>query len=796
MSTSASTPTLSKDPKRVYIPKIKPFFWLAVYLLAGILMAKAIKLPWWVWLIGGVISLLAFGLGKILRPHRNSDLLVVPTSVLIFFFFLGGLRYQLSQPKIGPTHSSYYNDRGLVEVVGLVADFPQVYDSHTNLVVQVESLSLFSSDSPLVEPNEVHGKLLLQVLPGDYYHYGDRLSIRGKLQTPSDTGDFSYEDYLANQKIYSTISYAQVKLVDSANLNPFLSIIYRLREISLNRVEQIMPAPESELLSGILLGDDKGLSSELKQAYRFTGTAHIIAISGYNVALLAGLVITYAKRRAGSWRSFWIATSVLFLYSILVGAQPSVVRAVVMGSFALLGEQIGRRGNGLNSLGLTAFVMCLLNPFLPFDIGFQLSFFATLGLVIFAKPSQARLMEFFEKYLHQNTAAKAAAFISEYLIFTLIAQVLVLPLIIYHFKEVSWLFLIANPLILPVQPLVMVLGGLALLGGLVYIPMGKVLGWFAWPFAAYTNRIVMWLSELAPVSISMTRIHIFWVALYYLVFFTITLSGNKKTFLRKVCKPNTLLLVLGCVGVIIWSAALNVPDKKLDIRIFHDGDNPVVLIESRNGRFVLINGDIRLSTLKENLGRTLPILNPQLDALIIPSCSRDSVRGLLGLETRVKIKQVLWACDHTRLKTTAQLYQAFLDAKIPQVNISKGNWLDLGDDTRLTLHDAYEEAALFNLVDQNFSAVIGYGAWQEISPRTLSKPSLLLVPSNSKWEDTASWLDKQTVVAVTVGQENSNDQDLMMNHIQNEFILRTDQFGWLHIKSDGEQMWIYSARIP
>ena len=131
------------------------------------------------------------------------------------------------------------------------------------------------------------------------------------------------------------------------------------------------------------------MSAEVQQAFRDTGTAHIIAISGFNITILAGLFMTISRRLFKGRLNFLAAVAGIAIYTLLVGAEPSVVRAAIMGGLGILAQELGRRQFALNSLAFTAVVMCLFNPFMPWDVSFQLSFFATLGLILYAQPFEA-----------------------------------------------------------------------------------------------------------------------------------------------------------------------------------------------------------------------------------------------------------------------------------------------------------------------------------------------------------------------------------------------------------------------
>jgi len=146
-------------------------------------------------------------------------------------------------------------------------------------------------------------------------------------------------------------------------------------------------------------------------------------------------------------------------YMLLVGADPAVVRAAIMGGFALFARQVGRRQQALNTMAITAAQMVVLNPNVPWDVGFQLSFAATLGLVLYAQPMQDGFANLLSYRIAKSKARKIAASVGEYVLFTFAAQITTLPIMAYHFGSISWVTFLANPAILPAQPPIMTLGG-------------------------------------------------------------------------------------------------------------------------------------------------------------------------------------------------------------------------------------------------------------------------------------------------------------------------------------------------
>ena len=271
-----------------------PLFWLALAFLAGILFANAVRLPTTAWLIlaGAALagSILLAILSRWLAQRRGTGprpapRLPAPFSlafvVLLFASaFFGAYRYQSKQPDLSdPSFIASYNDtQGEVILEGVITAPPDVRDSYTNLRLAVDKIRPAYDTSFLYR--EVHGLLLVKVPAGGTWRYGDRVHMEGQVETPSEDEGFSYRDYLARQGVYSTMSWAEAQLLRRDQGSPVLAILYRLKDHALATVYRIFPDPEASLLAGIVLGVETGIPQEVQEAFKTTGTSHIIAISG------------------------------------------------------------------------------------------------------------------------------------------------------------------------------------------------------------------------------------------------------------------------------------------------------------------------------------------------------------------------------------------------------------------------------------------------------------------------------------------------------------------------------------
>ncbi len=373
-----------------------------------------------------------------------------------------GLRIDLALPNPNGTTIYSFNNQGVpIEIRGRVVELPDVREKLTLVELRADS---FRIGTEVFRPT--HERLMVFLSPEYETSYGDRLMIKGKPITPRQSADFSYRDYLASQGIFTQMLYPAIE-EQIPSSGGIANTLFRFKEKSLRLIDTIFPAPEASLVKGILLGDDDDIPEDLSENFRRSGTSHLIAISGFNIAIVANLITLLFAGLFGKWKGALGAMAAIAVYTILVGANPPVVRAAIMGSIGIVGTLIGRRSGGINALFLTSGLMLLFNPFLLWSISFQLSAGATLGLVLYASPIQKWVEEIISRWSQEPAAKKAGKYLSEYVFFTIAAQIPILPILLHYFHQVPMATLVANPLVLPIQPPLMILSAGAL--GLAWI---------------------------------------------------------------------------------------------------------------------------------------------------------------------------------------------------------------------------------------------------------------------------------------------------------------------------------------
>lgn len=765
-----------------------PLLWLALAFLAGIALAKPAGLPGWAWgALAGVGLAAAWWEKRRLRrmdPPAWRVTLAVAPGLLLLALALGGLRWQAAQPVFTPRQLAWYNDGPALTLTGVVNAPPDVRADEVRLRLRVETLA--------VNGQWVQGARgsLLAVLPaGRAWRYGDLVQLSGDPRTPYESESFSYRAYLAEQGVYTVMDYPQVDLLEHGRGSRALYIVYSLRDHAADVLAKIFPQPEAALLTGILLGDDNDIPAGLQSAFRDTGTAHIIAISGFNMTILAGLFTSLLGRAWHKRGALPGAAAAILFYTLLVGASPAVVRAAIMAVMGLFGRLIGRRQAGPTSLSFTAALMCLVNPLLLWDASFQLSFMATLGLVLYADPLQAGFTRWAQRRYSPRTARRLAGPVGEYLLFTLAAQITTLPVIAYHFQRLSISTLLANPLVLPAQPLVMILGGLALLGGLAWLPLGRVLAWLALPLSTYTIRMVEGLGRLPDAVLVLQSFPGWLVLVCYALLFGLTLGGAWLRPLRRQARPAALLLAAALLGSSLLRTAFCLPDGRLQLTLPGINGAQAALLLTPGGNAVLLNGAPDARALSAALGRRLPPFDHHLAAVVIAGQSKSQLEGLPAVLQAFPAAQAAWAGPPAEGRNAYRLSDLWQAQGVAPAQLKPGDALQLDANLRLTLLAApgSAQAALLLEYDRLRILIPGGvppGLVLQANPAAAAPGLLVLSEEDLQNTPPAAWeaLNPQAVVL----QGSLPDAPAGW--------LVSAERGWIQVVSDGARLWIETER--
>ncbi len=349
---------------------------------------------------------------------------------------------------------------------GLVVNNPAPQGAYENLYVETK----FSG---------AEVKILVEAPRSPAHSYGDVVLVNGNVEKPEPE---EYAQYLAKEGISAVVPYPKIDPVAEGKGVPFKSFLFSLKNSVVSDFQKVLPSEESAFLSGLVVGERSDFSADFKIAMQTSGTTHLVALSGYNVTIIVSslmAVLLFVLKRK---KAFICAFLFLFAFVLMTGAEASVVRAAIMGALVIIAQESGRIFNVRNAVVLTGLVMVLLNPkILVFDAGFELSFLALLGIV-YMKPA---LQKFFKTKEEPGVLSWR-----KNLFTTGAAQLMVAPILIQSFGNLSPVSLISNVLILEFIPFTMGLGFVVAILSKISYYLGLIASWFVWPLLKFETGTI------------------------------------------------------------------------------------------------------------------------------------------------------------------------------------------------------------------------------------------------------------------------------------------------------------------
>jgi len=758
---------------------------------------------------------------------RKRKLLVIGV-ICIAVFLCGSIRFgALSaadelQPYVGT---------GEVEIIGVVSKEPEPRDESSGLIISTRELN----------GAEVSGTLLVRAPRYPAYQYGDLLQISGELEQPPDDLDgFNYRAYLESQGIYATMYHPYIELLASRQGPQPLQALYSFRHRMGEALKASLAEPEGSLARATLLGLRYDIPDSLNQDFQSSGTAHLIAISGLNMAIVAGIVLGIAVRLFGRRRPtyFVVTLLVLWLYAVLAGMSPPVARAAIMVSIFLLGAHLGRQGSSLTAICFAAAVMVAIDPHILWQVSFQLSFGAVLGLIL--------LTPVLQRWAGNVRLGKISlpAIIVDSCAYGLGAIIMTLPLVAYSFGYVSLVSLPATFFAALALPYTIVLSAIIGFIGLVSLPVAQVIGWSDWLFLKYTTLMVHGFAALDYSSAMIGQFNAILVWVYYAVLGGIIWLGIRKRLLfpsfssvlsvggsfgrsftsppRKNTPARWVILPLLVVAALIWAAAILTPQgDKLSISFLDVGQGDSILITSPSGAHVLIDGGPSPEKVCAELGEALPFWERTIDIAILTHPHDDHACGLVEVLQRYDVGQLLYPdVADSASETYTELLSVSDEKDIPRLCAEAGQSIDLGggatievlhpqtrllqgtdsdaDNNGVVLHIEMGEISFLLAGDLHFD-----GELYLVCQRPKLESTILKASHHGSNSSTCplflAAVDPQVAV-ISVGVNNSFGHphgDVMLRlkeEVGEDNIYLTSQRGTITFTTDGERLWVEAGR--
>ena len=622
--------------------------------LAYILGLLSTAFPWGGYgvLAGGVVA--ALSIPRIWRTGPRLNIWLVAGIVGL----LASLYFQMRVPQPQPNDISEFvststiaTEKQVVMIEGKVTSNPRLTRSGRSQfwLEPREFQAISGSDQPLVVGKEVTGKLYVTVplLQATGLHPGKAIAVTGVLYKPkpaSNPGAFDFQAYLAQQGSFAGLTGRQVSISAAPRKWGWWIVRQRIIRSQLRSLD----VPEGLVVSAMVMGRRAvDLPYEIRDDFIQVGLAHVLAASGFHVSLVLGLVLS-ATRRLSSRIQFNCGLTALVLYVGLTGFQPSVLRAALMGFGALLAMVTQRQVKPLGLLLVAAVVLLLVNPLWIWDLGFQLSFLATLGLVVTVPPITERL-----DWLPTTIASVISV--------PLAASIWTLPLLLYTFGLVSPYSIIVNIVASPLIAAIAIGGVISALVAVISTSAGSALAWLLYYPTHALIEMVGFFSQLPGNSVAIGTISVFQTSALYGLIGIVWLLGDRQKETdnqkkKQLVLPVSVAVAIALIVIPVWQTQATL----FRVTVLATSRKPVLVIQDR-GTVTLINSGDE-STARFNI---LPFLQQQgvnrLDAAIATSRSWTIRSGWFQILERLPIKTFYDAAFADSLSNSVD-FQVFASA--------------------------------------------------------------------------------------------------------------------------------------
>jgi competence protein ComEC len=793
------------------------------------------------WALAASGGLLAIVVIALVRRRPSAALLALVCAALFAGAFL---RFDADEPTDVSSGIAALNDGASVTFRALVVGEPDRNGRYVSTPANVQAVE----EDGVWQPTG-GGVLLHEAVTVDH-KYGDLLTFTGKLETPPVLPNFDYRQYLARQGVSSIAYYPEVTVEATGQGNAAWAAVHHLRRDLSSALAGALPEPQASLAQGILLGERSALPQDLKDDLNATSTSHIIALSGYNVTLLAGLVIGAFAWLIGRRRAAFLALAAIAGYTLLTGASPSLVRAAIMGALYLTATLLGRPNSGLVSLLVAAAVMAGLRPDVVRDVSFQLSFAATAGLIVLVPLMRGRIEEASERvaWLPEPPRRGVASALYEIAIVTAAASIATLPLIALHFQRISLVALPTNLLVLPAFPYILLSSTFVAVAGLVSQPLAHLAGCFAWLGLSYMIAMVRLLAAVPFASLEVRRFNMEMCAATYALLAALCWLLSRRRAgseaMRRLWRPVGRVLAvparplggvpaawlvtgLALPALLAWMAVLSSPDSglagvfaapdgRLTVEVFDVGQGDAVLIRTPDGQKLLVDGGPDGEVIEQELGEALPFWDRKLDMVLLTHPDSDHLTGLLSVVERYDVERVAAAPIEAETDLAAA-WQDLVDEKgVPYEEVAAGGWIDLGRGASLQILGPPEQALTGTSADRNHNSLVLKLTWGDVSflltgdieaageaalldERVDLRATVLKVAHHgSAYSTSQALLDtvRPIVSVISVGADNDfgHPAPSTLERLDDTIVYRTDQQGDVTFSTDGERLWVSAER--
>jgi len=600
----------------------RPLCLFCLSFIAGILLAYNLGLYF-------TFVLSAIGFLVLVIAYKKLKRTIILLFISLIFFTVGSLLYNNSEKEFIYDLKDYYGK--LINLEGYV-DSEVERDGDKLKFTFKETKTLKSRLLVEVYNNRETGGSFDSEIIG----YRTKLSFQGVINKPkpaTNPGGFNYQRYLASLGISGTVNIFNSEVtVEGTEPGGLISKIgYGIKNRVLKIVEHCLDKNQAGLLAGMIIGYKDGLDDNASEAFSKAGLTHIMVASGMNVAfIIIPLLFLFKKLNFGNTISSIITILVLVLFVFVTGFSASIVRAVLMGIIILTGKIIMREPDIYTSISASALIILIINPFIIFDIGFQLSFGATLSLVMFCPAIKTFISRIPIPEILADTLAA-----------TLAAQFGVVPITLYYFNNLSIISIVSNLLVVPMVQIITIIGFVMVFAGLISINLAVLIGYINNTFLSFVLFVTEMSSKIPFASVKLPTPPIWSILIYYVGIIYFFMGRKKLSHLPGINKVKRIVVILFAVGLLIGK----IVPQPIEITFLDVGQGDSAFIKTAHGTKVLIDGGGREAGSRSSFDVGESVVVPfildnctkSIDIVIASHGHSDHTEGLEAVleETRV-----------------------------------------------------------------------------------------------------------------------------------------------------------------
>lgn len=418
--------------------------------------------------------------------------------------------------------------------------------------------------------------------------YGEEICFTAIYEEPSsarNTGGFDYKQYLKTQHIAGIMTVKSNEIrTEGKTHNSIGKIINNIKQFIIEKVNTTLPKNTSNLCTALVLGEKQGISEDIQESFRKSNLSHMLAISGAHVSYFL-LAISTAVQKLKLHKRWCNIELIIFLifFAALVEFTPSVTRSCIMAILQLLANILFKRSDTYQNLAISSFIILLLNPYAILDIGFQLSFGGTIGIIIFSNKILNN-----EKVIKNTIIKKILENINQICIVTLSANIIIIPIMMYYFNTISLTFIISNLLASPILGIALILSMIFILSIIILYPISNFISLFLHPILQLLIKIAQLTAHLPFSQILVPTPKLWQIVVYYIIISIMFFL--RKTKIQVFIKYKKEVIILLIFIILLPYIAKTIPTNTLSISFIDVGQGDSMLIYTPSRKTILIDG--------------------------------------------------------------------------------------------------------------------------------------------------------------------------------------------------------------